>query len=48
MSMAKIVVTKERVPIQKVRVRMSKKARLNARWKGRDRFGIAKAMGQIQ
>ena len=37
---------KKRVPVKPLRVRESKKDRLRRRWAGRDRFGIAKAMGQ--
>jgi hypothetical protein len=33
-------------PVAPLRVRMSKKERLRIRWEGRDRFGIAAAMGQ--
>jgi len=46
MSQGELVVTKELVPVTPLRVRMSKKERLRKRWESRDRFGIAKAMGQ--
>lgn len=41
------VQTKKRVPVKPLRVRESKD-RLRRRWAGRDRFGVAKAMGQIR
>ena len=42
-----VKVTKKYIPVKPLRVRMSKKERLRRRWAGKDRFGVARAMGQI-
>ena len=47
MSAGELVVTKKRVPVQVLRVRMSKKDRLRKRWAGKDRFWRLKAIAEF-